>query len=78
MGRIGGVSDRVWPLYEKIPTLLTCQPSERVQMVEDGSLLTLRCVISDAKFLTSRGTELQKPDFLYGDAIADRGQHDEL
>ena len=34
--------------------------------------MDLRHIISDAKLLSSEETELQKPDYLYGDAIADR------
>src|SRR4051812_36886231 len=72
MGRIGGASDQVWPSYERIPPLLAGGPPERVQPVEGGSLLDLRRIISDAKLLSSEGIELQKPNYLYGDAIADR------
>src|SRR4051812_41045141 len=72
MGRIGGASDHVWPSYERIPPLLAGRPPERVQPVEGGSLLDLRHIISDAKLLSSEGIELQKPDYLYGNAIADR------
>ena len=71
MGRILAVFDEVWPLYERIPPLLEGGPSERVQPVEGGSLLDLRCIISDVKLLSSEGTKLQKPDYLYGDAIFD-------
>src|SRR3954465_15612268 len=73
MGRIGGASNEVWPLYERIPPLLAGGPPERVQPIEGGSLLDLRRIISDAKLLSSEGTELQKPNYLYGDAIADLG-----
>src|SRR3954470_24740030 len=72
MGRIGVASDEVWPLYERIPPLLASGPPERVPPVEGGSLLDLRRIISDAKLLSSKGIELRKPDFFYGDAIADQ------
>src|SRR4051812_33524456 len=72
MGRIGGASDEVWPSYERIPPLLAGGPPERAQIVEGGSLLNLRRIISDAKLFSSEGIELQKLDYLYGDAIADR------
>ena len=72
MGRIGGASAKVWPLYERIPPLLAGGPPERVPPIEGGNLLDLRRIISDAELLSSEGIELRKPDFLYGDAIADQ------
>src|SRR4051812_36330397 len=72
MVRIRGASDRVWQSYERIPPLLVDGPPERAQIVEGGSLHEASCVISDTKFLSSEGVELQKPDYFYGDAIVDR------
>src|SRR3954471_10343646 len=72
MGRIGGASGEVWPLYERIPPLLANGPPERTPPIEGGSLQDLRRIISNAKLFSSKGLELQKPDFLYGDAIADQ------
>lgn len=74
MGHLGGSSAKVWDLYERIPALLTSGPSERIKLVEGGQFPTLRRLVSDAKLSTPTGIELQKPDFTYGDAIADQDE----
>src|SRR5438270_249598 len=67
MGRHGGSSERIWRLDEIILPLLVIEPPKRVQIMEDGRLLNLRCLLSNAKLLTLEGVELHKPNFLYGD-----------
>ena len=77
-GHIGGADRNLTFALQRTAPVTTGKLKERKERISKGSMMTLREIISDGLFETDSRTLLQKPVFLFIDAIDedDRILHD--